>query len=67
MGFLVQIRLSGQASTEGKPTGQGKRWAQLLARVFGVDVLECPRCQSKMQMISFVRESKAIRDILASL
>ena len=38
-----------------------------MRRVFGIDVLECPRCQSKMQMISFITESKAIRDILASI
>ena len=60
--------IEGQGSTKGdRCPGQGKRWAQLLARVFGINVLECPRCQSRMQMISFVTESKAIRDILASL
>ena len=47
--------------------GQGKRWAQLLARVFGVDVLACPRCESRMTVISFLTESQAIKDILASL
>jgi hypothetical protein len=41
--------------------------AQLLARVFGVDVLSCPRCESRMQLISFIRERKAIVDILESL
>ncbi|MBL4817884.1 MAG: hypothetical protein JKY15_01455 [Deltaproteobacteria bacterium] len=30
-------------------------------------VLERPRCHSKMQMISFITETKAIRDILASI
>ncbi len=60
--------IEGQGSTEGnRCPGQGKRWAQLLARVFGIDVLACPRCESRMQMISFITESKAIRDILASL
>jgi hypothetical protein len=56
----------GQGTTESTQR-QGKRWAQLLARVFGVDVLACPRCESQMQVISFIRESKAILDILASL
>ncbi len=46
---------------------QSKGWAQLLARVFQIDVLECPRCQSRMQMISFITESKVVQDILASL
>ena len=44
-----------------------KDWARMMARVYNIDVLECPRCQSRMKMISFVTESKAIKDILTSL
>ena len=44
-----------------------KDWARMMARVYNIDVLECPRCQSSMKMISFVTESKAIKDILTSL
>ncbi|MEI6806783.1 MAG: hypothetical protein WCK49_09815 [Myxococcaceae bacterium] len=40
---------------------------QLLAWVFGFDVLSCPRCESRMQLISFISERKAIVDILESL
>jgi len=42
-------------------------WAKMMARVFDVDVMMCPRCQSDMQTISFVTESKAIKKILDSL
>ena len=42
-------------------------WAKLMSRVFDLDVLECPRCKSQMQLMSFITESKAIRDILACL
>lgn len=42
-------------------------FAKLMARVFEIDILECPRCHSKMQTISFVRDPKAIKDILRSL
>jgi len=38
-----------------------------MARVFDIDVLECPRCKSRMQVISFVKDPKAIFDILRSL
>lgn len=38
-----------------------------MARVFSIDILECPRCQSPMQLISCVQDSKAVRDILRSL
>jgi hypothetical protein len=32
-----------------------------------VDVLACPRCQSKMQIISFITEPTVIKNILTSL
>ena len=38
-----------------------------MKRIFDVDVLECPRCHSKMQVIAFMTEGQAIRDILASV
>lgn len=42
-------------------------WARLLARVFSVDVLACPRCQAPMQRIAWVTRPDAIRKILASV
>ncbi len=42
-------------------------FAKLMARVFNLDVLECPRCKSRMQTISFIRDADAIRNILYSL
>jgi hypothetical protein len=31
-------------------------WAALLVRVFGVDVLQCSRCQGKMRLIACIEE-----------
>jgi hypothetical protein len=42
-------------------------FAQLMARVFAIDVLECPKCKSRMQLISFVKNPKAAHDILRAL
>ena len=42
-------------------------FAKLLSRVFGIDVLKCPKCLSKMQIISLITTEHAIRDILISL
>ncbi len=42
-------------------------FAKLMARVFDIDVLACPRCKSGMQRISFIKDPKAIMDILKSL
>lgn len=42
-------------------------WSKLMARVFEIDVYECPRCKSQMQTISFVMDSQSVRDILKCL
>ena len=42
-------------------------WAQLMKRVFAIDVLECPRCHSQMQCVEFVLAGPKIRSILDSV
>jgi hypothetical protein len=42
-------------------------WAKLMARVFAIDVLKCPRCNSRMQVIAWVTSHRAIREILRSV
>jgi hypothetical protein len=43
-------------------------WAKLLARVFAVDVLACPRCaDGRLQRIAFITTTPAIRAILESV
>ncbi len=43
-------------------------WAKLMARVFKVDVLTCPKCGAQgMQMIAFITEARPIREILESV
>ena len=42
-------------------------WAQLLARVFQVDVLSCPRCLGRTQRIAWILNSDSIRKILSSV
>ncbi|MCA9508581.1 MAG: transposase [Myxococcales bacterium] len=61
--------ISGFVSHQGHDSKKPGRpnFAQLMARVFDIDVLFCPRCHSKMQLISLVTEPQAIKDILRSL
>ena len=40
-------------------------WAKLMARVFEVDVMECPRCRSQMQQIAFITIPDVIQKILS--
>jgi len=50
-----------------KPAAQGSSriaWADLIKRVFAVDVLKCPRCHGRMRIIATVTEPKAVRQIL---
>jgi hypothetical protein len=42
-------------------------WADLLRRVFAADVLECPRCHSRMRILCAVHPPEAIRKILECL
>ena len=42
-------------------------WAELLKRVFEIDVLECPRCGSRMRILCAVNPPEAIRKILDCL
>ena len=42
-------------------------WAQLLKRVFEIDVLECPRCGGRMQQTSVITRPEVIRRMLESM
>jgi hypothetical protein len=42
-------------------------WAQLMARVFELDVLACPRCGARMRILAAINPPDAIRKILACL
>ena len=49
-------------------SGRGSRsvhlWAMLLARIYEVFPLICPKCQQEMQIIAFIRDPESIRSIL---
>ena len=42
-------------------------WAQLLRRVFAIDVLQCDRCGGRMRIVAAIHSSEAIRAILECL
>jgi len=50
-----------------KPFGYRINFAKLMLRVYDIDILACPRCNSRMQVISFITEHHVIRNILTSL
>ena len=42
-------------------------WADLLRRVFAVDVLECPRCGGRMRLLATIHPPEATEAILECL
>ena len=42
-------------------------WALLLARIYEVFPLVCPRCGGEMRIIAFITDAGAVRDILTYL
>lgn len=42
-------------------------WAELLQRVFAIDVLTCPHCGGKRKLIALITEGLVVRKILAHL
>ncbi|MGH8252059.1 MAG: transposase [Steroidobacteraceae bacterium] len=44
-----------------------RHWARLLARIYEVRPLACPRCHGEMRLIAFLTEPNSIRTILAHL
>lgn len=49
-----------------KPPASAKRiaWAQLLKRVFGIDVTVCSKCSGKIKIIAAIEDPKVIKKIL---
>ena len=46
-------------------TARRRRWAELLRRVFRVDVEVCPRCAGEARILGFVTEPRGVRRMLA--
>jgi hypothetical protein len=49
------------------PRARNYSWAELMRRVFAVDVLECPRCSGRMRILAAIHPPEAIRAILDCL
>jgi hypothetical protein len=47
--------------------GRGWRWAALMRRTFGFDVLACPRCSGRLRLIALIEDAAGIGRILRHL
>lgn len=67
---LAQTHSGVNAGTCGhkKKTGRYVDWAQLMTRVFEIDLTLCPRCGTKgIQVIACITQADVIRDILTCI
>ena len=64
-----KAKAEAEAETEETPVRQAARfvWAMLLARIYEVFPLICPKCGGMMKIIAFIDEGEAVREILAHL
>lgn len=49
------------------PRPGGRRWAELMRRTYGLDVLACPRCGGRFRLIALIEERAVIERILTHL
>jgi len=54
-------------TTEKSKRSKRKTWAELLARVFDIDVKKCSHCAGELKIIAAIIEVAAIRKILGHL
>ncbi len=50
-----------------RPRTRNYTWAELMRRVFEVNVLECPACQGPMRVLAAIHPPEATRAILDCL
>jgi hypothetical protein len=55
---------SGAAAADSASRGRHIAWATLLQRVFEVDVLACPRCDGRLELLATLEEPTVVRRIL---
>src|SRR5688572_5541756 len=63
---LRYSRSASKASTYPQPA-KNYTWAQLMARTFEFDGLQCPRCGGRMKIIAAIESPEVVRRILDCL
>ena len=59
-----EVAQTGAGEGRGQRAGTRPSWAMLLSRVFAVDILECPGCGARRQVIAVVMDPSVVRAIL---
>ena len=59
--------VDGDPADTARRRARGERWASLMERTFGFDVLACPRCGGRLRLIALIEEATVIGRILRHL
>ena len=60
--------LDSPCGRERRPPGEeARRWADLMRRTFGLDVLACPRCGGRFRLIALIEDASVIERMLRHL
>jgi hypothetical protein len=51
----------------GRRRPRGYVWAELMRRTFGIDVLDCPRCGSRVRLLALIEHARIVERILRHL
>jgi hypothetical protein len=57
----------GQRHRRPERTPSYRPWAELLARTFVVDVLDCPKCHGRMRLLAMVEDPASVARFLAAV
>jgi hypothetical protein len=63
----LQTRDTSSAVAGGARPGRNRLWADQMRRSFGFDVLSCPRCGDRLELIALIEDPRVIRRILTHL
>ncbi len=66
-GFVTTERPDEEKDDEAVTVTQAARrkaWARLLAKVYEIDVLQCPQCGGRMAVIAVIQDPEYIRKII---
>ena len=55
------------AAETARCAARGVRWAALMQRTFGFDVLACPRCGGRLRLIALIEDAAVVGRILRHL
>ncbi|MFT5354988.1 MAG: hypothetical protein ACI9KE_002201 [Polyangiales bacterium] len=65
-GDAQQLLFEAAPALELSPPPSRHPWTWLLRRVFAIDIMTCPRCQSAMRVIAVATEADHIRAVLCT-